>query len=109
VFHREADCYHITKKPPRGERGVPREVDLDEIRDQRPCLRCYPDAPRGKFIKRYCPDCNKSHPRPCPHNGGIRVLTEYVFRKETLYHEPGDVVMRERYVWPDRVRHYISV
>lgn len=108
MFHREADCFHITKKPPRGERGVLREVDLDEIRDQRPCLRCYPDAPRATFLRRYCPTCNTSQTRPCPHNGGIRVFYDVTYKTSTLYREAGETFTREKWVWPDRLRHYMS-
>lgn len=108
VFHREADCRHIVKPPPRGQRGELREVDLDDIRTQRPCRTCYPDAPRARFQKRFCPTCNKNQSRPCAHNGGIRVYYEVTYKTRTLYHEPGDVSLREKYVWPDRVRHYMS-
>jgi hypothetical protein len=106
VFHRDPECHHLTK-PTRGERGVLREVDLDEVHDRRPCRVCYPDAPRPTWFKRFCPECNTTRPAPCPHNGGVRVIMDHTFRKPTLYHEVGDVYSREKYVWPDRVRFYI--
>lgn len=40
-----------------------------------PCLRCMPEAPRLKFIKRECKICNKGM-RPCEHNGGVPIVVE---------------------------------
>lgn len=107
VFHKTKDCYKIKKIPPRGERQKLYEVEIDDLRFQTPCLVCYPDAPRARSSRRYCKTCNST--RACAHNGGVPVPVERAWRKETVYHEVGETVTQTVYVWPEKVRHYISV
>jgi|SRR5262245_4291804 len=83
-FHRSSTCRQLRKRPSRGEPHDLIEVDLDEV-DVRPCLTCYPDAPRYDLLKRYCQICDSRH--PCEHNGGVAISRRghgYSF-----------------YVWPD--------
>jgi hypothetical protein len=82
-FHRSPDCRQLRKGPPRGESRPLVAVDLDEVR-VRPCKTCYPDAPRIKIRKVYCPECDTKH--ACPHNGGVVVV---------------DRAGRHFWVWPD--------
>lgn len=82
-FHRSPDCPQLTKKPPRGTSGKLLRLDLDDV-VVRPCLSCYPDAPRWKVIHRYCPICSSGE--ACSHNGGIEVIGRSG---------------RRRWVWPD--------
>src|SRR5215468_7977806 len=82
-FHRDPDCWQLNKKPSRGEHRDLIQVELSEIA-ARPCLDCYPDAPRIKIRHRYCPDCDSVY--ACEHNGGIAVT---------------DRIGRRHWAWPD--------
>lgn len=82
-FHRSPDCRNLRKRPARGTVNVLLALDLDEVLI-RPCLTCYPDAPRIKMTKRYC--LIHDSPMPCEHNGGVLVPMS-----------DG----RSRHVWPD--------
>lgn len=102
-FHRTAECRELTKKTVTGVMSVElRELDLPT-----PCLRCYPDAPRAESFHMKCP-VHQSY-FPCEHNGGVLAETPYVIHRRTICHEPGDVVIRTKYVWPEHARHYITV
>lgn len=69
-FHRTTTCRQLRKRPASGEPRPLLEVDIHDV-DVRPCLTCYPDAPRLKLTKRYCEVCDSKS--PCQHNGGIKV------------------------------------
>ena len=69
-FHRSPACRQLTKGPARGDGHRLVAMDLDEC-GVRPCKTCYPDVPRVKIRKPYCPTCQS--PLPCEHNGGVRV------------------------------------
>lgn len=82
-FHRTPDCRQLRKPPALGEHYDLLELELSEI-GVRPCQTCYPDAPRVKMLKRYCPACASVY--PCEHNGGVQIVRSH----------------GERYwVWPD--------
>jgi hypothetical protein len=70
-FHRSPDCRQLQKRPSRGEHKKLLYLDLEDV-VVRPCLTCYPDAPRLNIVKRYCADCGSR--RACAHNGGIEVV-----------------------------------
>lgn len=72
-FHRSPDCRQLRKKPSRGTTKTLFSIDLEDV-VVRPCLTCYPDAPRLDIIKRYCAICRSR--LACAHNGGIEVVTE---------------------------------
>ena len=82
-FHRTKDCRNLRKKVARGTPNELLHVDLNDV-VVRPCLLCYPDAPRIKVNKRFCDICQSRY--ACEHNGGVRVTLR-----------DG----RSRYVWPD--------
>lgn len=88
-FHRTPNCWQLTKKPSMGDHYELVAKDLEEV-FVRPCLTCYPDAPRLKILKRYCPRCDTK--TPCPHNGGIAVFTNW-----EAYHKGRKLI----WVWPD--------
>jgi len=69
-FHRSPDCKQLRKGP---ARGVDKPLVARDLNDVfvRPCKTCYPDAPRIKIRKTYCPECDTVH--ACPHNGGVVV------------------------------------
>lgn len=81
-FHRHLDCFQLTKGPARGDGHEIIGMDLNDV-EVRPCLTCYPDAPRVKIRHPYCYTCES--PRACEHNGGVQV------------NEPGF----SWWVWPD--------
>ena len=82
-FHASPDCRQLRKGPSRGEAQRLLAVDLNDI-DIRPCLTCYPDAPRVVIFKAYCPICESR--RPCAHNGAVQVI---------------DRAGRHWWAWPD--------
>ena len=82
-FHRSPDCRQLKKKPAKGHPHTLVAKDLNEV-FVRPCLTCYPDAPRIKIIRRYCEVCSSA--QPCKHNGGVLVTTR---------------IGRQFWVWPD--------
>jgi len=82
-FHRRPDCSELTKKPSCGAHYPLLERDLDDVW-VRPCLRCYPNAPRYNIRKLYCPICESRW--PCQHNGGVLITRSH---GESLW------------VWPD--------
>jgi hypothetical protein len=108
VFHQDPDCRQLTKKPSRGEPQDLLEVEIADLRFQRPCLTCYPDAPRARAARRFCKKCNTNTARACRHNGGIKVLKEYTWKSSTVLHDAGETYVKVSYVWPDALRHYLS-
>jgi hypothetical protein len=82
-FHRAPDCRQLRKTPARGEHHELLAVDLDDVH-VRPCKTCYPDAPRIRIFKSYCPICDTKH--ACQHNGGVEIT---------------DRRGRRYWVWPD--------
>src|SRR5262245_60864134 len=82
-FHRDPSCWQLTKKPSRGTTKTLLCLDLEDV-VVRPCLTCYPDAPRLNIIHRYCHECRSRY--PCTHNGGIEVV---------------GLDGRSRWAWPD--------
>lgn len=109
VFHKTEDCTQLTKKPARGSTHPLEEIDLDQLDKPRPCKRCYPDAPRIKVVRRFCPLCNKTRTRPCAHNGGVRVTMAYKTNYVGLLRDPGEETVRSIWVWPDQAHHYDSI
>jgi hypothetical protein len=81
-------------------------MDLDKINFKTPCKTCYPDAPRIPVARRFCSICNKGKPYPCQHNGGVKVTLAYKTSYVGLLRDPGDLVYREAWVWPDRIHFY---
>lgn len=106
VFHRVEDCAQLRKRPARGSARPLVARDLSELNFLRPCKNCYPDAPRVKVVRRFCPQCNVSKVRPCAHNGGVRVTSAYSTSYVGLLRDPGDEVVRSFWVWPDRAHFY---
>jgi hypothetical protein len=82
-FHRSPDCRQLRKAPAEGEHYPLLELDLEEV-FVRPCQTCYPDAPRIKIRKAYCPICDTG--QACRHNGGVQII---------------DRQARAYWVWPD--------
>lgn len=82
-FHRSPDCRQLTKNPSRGEHHPLVALDLNDV-GFRPCKTCYPDAPRVKFRRAYCPTCDSKY--ACRHNGGVLII---------------DRAGRRYWVWPD--------
>jgi hypothetical protein len=82
-FHRTPSCWQLVKPPPRGESRPLIAVDLEQVA-ARPCKTCYPDAPRIKVRRAYCPICDSKY--ACEHNGGIQIV---------------DRAGRNYWVWPD--------
>ena len=107
-FHRHAECYQLTKPPARGEPQELLAVDLRTVAKPVPCKSCYPDAPRPRVARRFCPKCNKHSARACAHNGGVPVVLTYETTYRSLLREPGDECSRVIYVWPDRARLYYT-
>ncbi len=105
-FHRVEDCGQLRKAPAMGRSREVVEIDLEDCPDAVPCLYCYPDAPRARSVHKYCYTCDPGFVRPCAHNGGVKVFMTRTRRKQTLFQEPGEVFMNERYVWPERVLRY---
>jgi len=70
-FHRDARCRHLTKRSQSGTNHPLVAIDLEEAQG-RPCLHCYPDAPRVEIHKAYCPVCASNY--ACQHNGGIQII-----------------------------------
>jgi hypothetical protein len=108
-FHRTEDCQQLLKRPARGNPHPVVEVDLADLNFVRPCRNCYPDAPRIKVVRRFCPLCNKSETRPCRHNGGVPVTIGRPIRYISLLRDPGDEQNVTIYVWPDQVHFYEPV
>lgn len=106
TFHRSPDCVQLQKRPARGTAKPIEEIDLADLNFKHPCLVCFPDAPRAKVVRRFCPKCNKGKPYPCAHNGGVRVTIAYKTSYVGLLRDPGDEVMRHAWVWPDKVHFY---
>lgn len=82
------------------------EIAITEIGVQRPCYRCYPDAPRAKTVRRYCQVCKGKTIRPCRHNGGVLVSFPVRLGKRTLTSEADDTYTRTRWVWPEHAARY---
>jgi hypothetical protein len=106
-FHKSETCTQLTKGPANGEAREVHEIDLVDLEGASPCLRCYPDAPRAKSAHRYCYICDTGKIRPCEHNGGVLVYMTWTHRKGSLYRDPGDVFIQERYVWPEYASRYV--
>ena len=96
-FHKSPDCGGLARF------NDLNQISLDEITTQRPCLWCYPDAPRVSFVKRFCNQCNTTRVRPCVHNGGVRVPMRVKTGKVSTIE---DTFVRWIYVWPDRAHLY---
>lgn len=109
VFHRSQECSQLHKRPARGSAHPLQSIDLSEVNLRRPCKVCYPDAPRTKVARRFCPQCNTNSVRPCAHNGGVRVTVAYQTKYVGLLRDPGDEVVRAIWVWPDRAHFYEPV
>lgn len=103
TFHRSGDCAQLVKRPARGEPHPVRTGDLAELFGVRPCKTCYPDAPRFKMVRRYCPKCNVKRTLACAHNGGMPVTITYKTNYVGLTRDPGEIVQKDIYVWPDRL------
>lgn len=101
VFHARVDCHRLQ---------IARSftaVDIDQVSPRRlPCQSCIPSAPRVKFLKRFCIQCNKDYARPCAHNGGVKVMKTVTTTYFSALREPGDTFLRSAYVWPDRAHLY---
>ena len=82
-FHRVPTCRQLQKRPSRGEKNDLIQVDLKDA-GVRPCLTCYPDAPRYNLLKRWCEVCGTRN--ACEHNGGVLIT---------------DRRGRRFWVWPD--------
>jgi len=108
-FHQTKTCAMLTKKPAKGEPRPLLEVDLKDLKFAVPCKYCYPDAPRAKSMHLRCQICYPQRPAPCKHNGGVPVIINVTVKKRTLYLEPGDVITKVRYVWPEKVHHYTTL
>ncbi len=108
-FHRSEDCTQLTKRPAKGVPQEIRQIDIQDVGDALPCLRCYPDAPRAKSLHKYCHTCDTGMIRPCAHNGGVKVLMTRTRRVQTLLQEPGEQYVQERWVWPERASRYVMV
>lgn len=106
VFHQTDSCVQLTKKPARGEPHPVLSTDLKDLLGVRPCQACYPDAPRPRVVRRHCPVCNKSKITACPHNGGVPVKISYSTNYVGLLRDPGDLMEKTIYVWPDNVYRY---
>lgn len=104
-FHRDEDCRMLKFSWIKGIHPV----DLNDLRVPLPCKICYPDAPRIKVRRQACPICTKGNKvMPCAHNGGIPVIQEITWKRQSMLIEPGDTTVRTRYVWPDKLHHYMS-
>ena len=88
-FHRDPECHQLRKKSSRGDDHELVARDLEDVY-ARPCLACYPDAPRVRIFKAYCATCDTKY--ACPHNGGVPVLTPW-----NPYHK----TERLLWLWPD--------
>ena len=107
-FHVSMSCRWITIGQRAKRSSAPiHAVEISDIHGLSPCRSCYPDAPRARFLKRRCAECNTAH--PCAHNGGILVYTPRVWRKGSALLAPGTVTYRKRYVWPDVAHLYEPV
>jgi hypothetical protein len=102
-FHRNQDCRHLTKPPPKGTAHPVRTVELAELIGARPCLVCYPEAPRAKVVHRSCRICPSKTLKPCEHNGGVLVTVLSQTNYISLLRDPGDPLRMEKYVWPEQV------
>ncbi len=107
-FHASPECTQLTKGPATGSSRPVEKIDLGDLYPARPCKLCYPDAPVPRSAHRYCYTCDPGRTRPCEHNGGVRVFMTRVHRKGSLYRDPGEVFIQERYVWPERASHFVS-
>lgn len=107
-FHKTEVCRQLTKKPCRGVRGELREVDLRDLERPIPCRTCYDDLPSLRMVKQYCFECNTGSARACEHNGGVPVFISYATYYRSLLREPGDQILKQIYVWPDRAHRYIT-
>lgn len=94
-FHKTEDCPKLQKRPARGTAHPLVAMDLRDVPHPNPCYTCYPDAPRTKVLRRYCHVCDLGFAKPCPHNGGVKVLTPY----QSSY--------RTQHVWPEQAHHYV--
>lgn len=100
---------YLTKGVRGGQHRPTAAVELAELSLARPCKTCYPDAPRIKVVRRFCPICNTNCPQPCEHNGGVRVTVSYKTSYISLLRDPGQESLRVRWVWPDLVHFYDSI
>jgi hypothetical protein len=108
-FHKDLGCTQLTKRPSKGMKREPIEIELNELVRPIPCQTCYPDAPVLKSVHRYCPICDTyPGPRPCPHNGGVPITRERVHSRLGSVHQPGDTYPVTVYVWPEHVYLYVS-
>lgn len=98
VFHKTETCIQLIKKPSRGAAHEVLSTDLADLFGVRPCLACYPDAPRVKIHRKHCPTCNKVRIEACPHNGGVHVIIQFKTKRK--------VVNKPFYVWPDQLYKY---
>ena len=107
-FHRDEDCRMLKFSWIKGIHPI----DLNDLRVPLPCKICYPDAPRIKVRRQFCRICHPNEMRkkvvPCQHNGGIPVIQTITWKRQSMLIEPGDTTVRTRYVWPDKLHHYMS-
>lgn len=96
----------LVKRPARGQPHPVVARDLAETFKVRPCHTCYPDAPKINVLRRYCPKCNKGRTYACPHNGGLPVRIAYPTNYIGVVRDPGELVYKTFYVWPDQLYRY---
>ena len=106
LFHKNLECRQLTKRPARGVKHTPVEMDLNEVEHPRPCQICYPDAPVPRSVHRRCDLCNTTRVNPCPHNGGVPVLHSWSW-EPSADNPAGDTYQYEIYVWPERAHLYL--
>lgn len=109
--HLTADCRGLVGGQRSG--GTPREVrevPLEDVELPEPCLWCFPDVPRAKIWRPLCGTCEQTRVLPCPHNGGVLVVStrrgQWTGVIGKSVYDPDKVVSRNVYVWPENAYRY---
>lgn len=100
IFHRET-CHKLSIS----EKTNVVEADLSDLVGYRPCYMCFPDTPRAKYFRQFCPECNSAKPYPCPHNGGVLITRYRTLNRKNAGGSDKPYPVRY-WVWPDAVQRY---
>lgn len=108
--HAREDCRGLVLGQRHGRAYDVCEVPLSEVELPEPCLWCFPDAPRVKVWRPLCVECGQKRVLPCPHNGGVLVISrrrgQWTGKIGKSVYDPAKIVQRRVYVWPENAWKY---
>ena len=103
--HSSPDCVRLT-----GAMNHMFEYSIDDLNHRTLCKKCFPDRPKTiKTAHLICTLCEQNTPRPCAHNGGVRVYVREAFKAGRGTQTEDIPLYRRAWVWPENAWKYTLV